>query len=76
MPVYTFIGYKDWHGKKVIPFSTNEGSGLAGTAGTITDLCEWATVPEALSMRGTMAQNNRTQAQQQVESWLSSLGLA
>ena len=76
MPVYTFIENKDWHGKKVIPFSTNEGSGLAGTIDTITAKCDGATILDALSMRGTMAQSNRTQARQQVESWLSKLNIA
>ncbi len=75
MPVYTFIENQNWSSKTVIPFSTNEGSGLAGTVGTITAKCSGATISEALSMRGATAQNNQTQARQQVKAWLTRLNL-
>lgn len=73
MPVYTFIENQDWNGKTVIPFSTNEGSGLAGTVNTITTKCAGASVQSALSMRGSTAQNNRTQAEQEITNWLTNL---
>lgn len=75
MPVYTFIESQDWNGKTVIPFSTNEGSGLSGTVSTITTKCSGGAVLEALSMRGSTAQNNRTQAKQQVTTWLEKINL-
>lgn len=75
MPVYTFLESQDWNGKTVIPFSTNEGSGLAGTVNSITSKCTGATVLTALSMRGSTAQNNQTQARQQVNSWLAELNM-
>ena len=75
MPVYTFIESQDWNGKTVIPFSTNEGSGLAGTVSTISAKCSGATVLDALSMRGTTAQNNQSQARQSVRNWLNGLAI-
>lgn len=75
MPVYTFLESQNWNGKIVIPFSTNEGSGLAGTVNTITSKCTGASVLTALSMRGSTAQNNQSQARRQINSWLSELNM-
>lgn len=75
MPVYTFIENKDWQNKKVVPFSTNEGSGLAGTINSITSKCIGADILKALSMRGSTVQNDRVQAQQQVEAWVEKLNI-
>lgn len=75
MPVYTFIESKNWNGKKIIPFSTNEGSGLAGTISTIKEKCKSGTVIDALSMRGNTAQNSRERARIQVKDWLNSLDI-
>lgn len=73
MPVYTFLESQNWNGKTVIPFSTNEGSGLAGTVNTLNTKCAGATILEALSMRGTTAQNNQTQARQEITAWLTKI---
>lgn len=73
MPVYTFLESQNWNGKTVIPFSTHEGSGLSGTVNTINSKCTGATILEALSMRGATAQNNRTQAKNEVSAWLNGL---
>lgn len=75
MPVYTFLENQNWDGKMVIPFNTHEGSGLSGTISTITTKCSGATIMDALSMRGSTAQNNRTQARQEVTAWLARLNL-
>ncbi len=74
MPVHTFLEGQNWNGKTVIPFNTHEGSGLSGTVSAIKSKCTGATVSEALSMRGTTAQNNRAQAKSQVSAWLNKLG--
>ena len=70
--VYTFLDEVDLSGKTVIPFVTSGGSGFSNTISTIQQMEPQATVQEGLSISGSSA----TGAQQQVESWLSELGLA
>lgn len=72
MAVYTFLDEVDLSGKTVIPFVTSGGSGFSNTISTIQQMEPQATVQEGLSISGSSA----TGAQQQVESWLSELGLA
>lgn len=72
MAVYTFLDEVDLSGKTVIPFVTSGGSGFSNTISTIQQMEPQATVREGLSISGSSA----TGAQQQVESWLSELGLA
>ena len=72
MAVYTFLDEVDLSGKTVIPFVTSGGSGFSNTISTIQEMEPQATVQEGLSISGSSA----TGAQQQVESWLSELGLA
>ena len=56
MAMYTFIEKHDWNGKRVIPFCTHAGSGLAGTPGKVASACKGATVLEGLAVTGTTAQ--------------------
>ena len=72
MAVYTFLDEVDLSGKMVIPFVTSGGSGFSNTISTIQEMEPQATVQEGLSIGASSA----TGAQQQVESWLSELGLA
>ena len=72
MAVYSFLDEVDLSGKTVIPFITSGGSGFSNTISTIQQMEPQATVQEGLSISGSSA----TGAQQQVESWLSELGLA
>ena len=72
MAVYTFLDEVDLSGKTVIPFVTSGGSGFSNTISTIQQMEPQATVQEGLSIGASSA----TGAQQQVESWLSELGLA
>lgn len=72
MAVYTFLDEVDLSGKTVIPFVTSGGSGFSNSISTIQQMEPQATVQEGLSISGSSA----TGAQQQVESWLSELGLA
>lgn len=72
MAVYTFLDEVDLSGKSVIPFVTSGGSGFSNTISTIQQMEPKATVQEGLSIGASSA----TGAQQQVESWLSELGLA
>ena len=48
MAVYTFLESYDFSGKKIVPFSTHEGSGLGGSVRSIK-----STVPEADVTSGT-----------------------
>ena len=72
MAVYTFLDEVDLSDKTVIPFVTSGGSGFSNTISTIQQMEPQATVQEGLSIGASSA----TGAQQQVESWLSELGLA
>ena len=72
MAVYTFLDEVDLSGKTVIPFVTSGGSGFSNTISTIQQMEPQATVQEGLSIGAS----SPTGAQQQVESWLSELGLA
>ena len=73
MPVYTAIDALDWNGKTICPFSTHAGSGEAGMFATVARRCTGATVMDGLTVAGTTAQNDRTTAESQVDSWLASL---
>ena len=73
MAVYTFIESYDFSGKTVIPFSTNAGSGIAGTVRTITDKLSGAAVESSFAIAGTTAQNDRETTRTQVRQWLGGL---
>ncbi len=73
MIVYNFLESYDLSGKTIVPFCTNEGSGLSGTVEAIRDTTG-AKVLDGLSVRGTTAQNNRDEAQAMVADWLSEGG--
>ncbi len=75
MCFYTFIEAHDWNGKKIIPFCTNEGSGLAGTEGNLKRALKGAEVMKGLSVRGSTAQRDKARAEASVDSWLKGLGL-
>ena len=73
MPVYTFMEKHDWKGKIVVPFCTNEGSGLSDTEEYIAKACGGATVESGFSILGHIAQNSQAKAKKEVEEWLSQL---
>ena len=52
MPVVTFLEQLDWTGKRIIPFCTNEGSGLGQSVDAIRSNCKGAEVAEGASFRG------------------------
>ena len=61
MVVYTFLEAHDLNGKTIVPFCTHEGSGSSGTDGKIRRLYKSATVRTPLAVRGTVAQNRRSE---------------
>ena len=70
MVVYTFLENHDLNEKTIFPFCTHEGSGLSGTDGNIKKLYKNVTMKKALVMTGRTAQNNRSEAEKQVDEWL------
>ncbi len=72
--IKVFLQSYDFSGKTIIPFCTHGGSGLAGTDGTIGELCPDSTIGEGLAIRGSTAQNDPGSAQKSVTKWLSDSG--
>ena len=66
MAMCTFLEHHDFAGKTVIPFCTNEGSGMGSSEKDIRKLCQGATVLAGLSIHGAEA----AQAKGKVEAWL------
>ena len=75
MVCYTFLEKHDLSGKTIVPFCTHEGSGLSGTDGNIKRLYKNITMKTALVMRGATAQNQRKDAEKQVDEWLRKIGV-
>ncbi len=73
MAVYTFLEKENFSGKTIIPFCTHEGSGISGTEGYIAEITK-AKVLDGLEMRGSVAQNSRDKAKEEVMEWLKKLG--
>lgn len=71
MPVYTALESLDWQGKVIRPFNTHAGSGSAGMFDTLAKKCAGATVEKGLTVSGTVAQNDRSQAESSVDGWLA-----
>ena len=57
MPLATFLETHDFSGKKVIPFSTHEGSGLGHSVSDIRKMCPGAEVTEGVAIKGSNAAN-------------------
>ena len=74
MVVYTFLEKHDLGGKTILPFCTQEGSGVSGTDGKIKRLYKNATVKQALAVRGATAQNEREEAEKVVDEWVKKSG--
>ena len=65
MCIFTFLDHYDWAGKRIIPFCTNEGSGMGSSERDIKAACSGATVEKGLSITG----NKAAKSQGKVESW-------
>lgn len=66
MAVYTFLESFDWHGKKIYPFCTHEGSGLSNTPQKLADTCKGAVIEKGLAIHGSSADH----CHQAVLDWL------
>ncbi len=74
MIMYTLFENNDFSGKKLIPFSTHEGSGLSGFDRKLASACPDAEVLDGLAVRGNDAQNRQDSVRKAVHDWLSGLG--
>lgn len=70
MPIATFLSEYDFSGKTIVPFCTNEGSGLGRSVKNIKELCPQSTILDGLAVWG----NNVRKAQNDVSKWLRKLG--
>lgn len=70
MAIYSFLDEYDFNGKTIYPFSTNEGSELAGTVETIKEQEPKADVKKGLAITGTIAQNDPEKTRELVTEWL------
>lgn len=52
MAVFTFLEHFDLSGKTVIPFCTNEGSGMGNSERDLAKVCKGAALKKGLSVRG------------------------
>ena len=58
MAMFTFLERYDLTGKRVIPFCTNEGSGMGESEKVIKVLCPESTIEKGLSIWGSKAANS------------------
>ena len=72
--LYTVFENNDFSGKKLVPFSTHEGSGLSGFDKKLASACPDAEVLKGLAVRGNDAQNRQDSVRETVQDWLSGLG--
>jgi formylglycine-generating enzyme required for sulfatase activity/flavodoxin len=69
MPVFTFLEEYNFAGKIIIPFSTHDGSGLAGSIRDIKSLCPGAVVMDGIAIR----YSSIPRAKATVESWIDKI---
>ena len=58
MPVWTFLEGKDFTNKKILPFCTNEGSGLGKSESDIKKITSGAKVLKGLAIKGSEVNNS------------------
>ena len=74
MPVYTFLDSHHFDGKKIIPFSTHGGSGLAGTVAKVAQVAQAEPGADVENNAYTVSRDDVVQAKDSVLSWLAQLG--
>ena len=65
MCVYTFLEHYDLTGKKIVPFCTNEGSGMGSSERELKKICKGAEIASGLSIHGAEA----AKSESKVASW-------
>lgn len=71
MIFFTLFEQHTMAGKKIIPFTTHEGSRFGRSLQDLQKLCPQAVIAEGLEIRGSRSRN----ALPQVKEWLASLGI-
>ena len=71
MAVFSFLEHGDLTGKRIIPFCTNEGSGMGRSEADIRRLCPEAVVEKGLSVKGSAVES----AGPAIEAWLKENGV-
>ncbi|MCR5340271.1 MAG: flavodoxin [Saccharofermentans sp.] len=76
MIMYTFFekNADALKGKRLIPFSTHEGSGLSGFDKKLASACPGSTVLKGLAISGNDCQNKQEDVKNKVNEWVSGLG--
>lgn len=69
MAMFTFLEHFDLTGKRILPFCTNEGSGMGVSERDLKKVCKGARVESGLSIHGAEAAESRSQ----VEAWVRKL---
>ena len=69
MAMFTFLERYDLSGKRILPFCTNEGSGMGKSESDLKKICKDAKVERGLSVHGAEAAGSRSK----VESWVKKL---
>ncbi|MDE5855544.1 MAG: NAD(P)H-dependent oxidoreductase [Anaeroplasmataceae bacterium] len=67
MAVFTFLEHYDFTEKTILPFCTNEGSGMGSSELDLNRLCKGATVKSGLSIHGAEAKDSEAK----VVAWLN-----
>ena len=70
MVLFTFLEHYDWTGKRIIPFCTNEGSGLGSSVGDIRNICKGADVDGGASFTGHQVSTSEDKISQWAKSKL------
>lgn len=65
MVLFTFLEHYDLKGKKIIPFCTNEGSGMGNSEVDLKKICTGADVLDGLSINGSKA----AESEEKVSAW-------
>ncbi len=65
MVMFTFLEHYDLTGKTIIPFCTNEGSGMGTSEADLRRICKGAKITPGLAVHGAMAE----QSEAQVSAW-------
>ena len=67
MAMFTFLEHYDLSGKRILPFCTNEGSGMGSSERDLKKICKGAKVESGLSVHGAEAANSRSEVAAWVE---------